>query len=261
MGWSQWLQQLLRTRTVRGPRREDPLAEFREVLFADESLESAARFAATRGTLHGKNAAWGFFARAADRLREGQRPLALQELRGVLAQHGDDARFRLLAWHCLRQLGEHPDREESARILGIVIESEGPLGPDILSVYADGTARHLRSGGGYLLFEDPSPEMRETLQRFLQTGQAVVATRKPIKGPRPAPPSGSEHRVSVLTPAGARIHQGRWAALKRDARTGPILYAVEALLHRLSEEADGPGANLEPVFAPLPPPTDGTPIH
>ncbi|MCP3144187.1 hypothetical protein [Pyxidicoccus xibeiensis] len=262
MGWPRWFQKRLKQRASPRPVEEDPLAELREMLFADESLESAARFAASRGELTGKNAAWGFFARAADRLREHHREGAIRELQEMLVQHGDDSRFRLLAWHCLRWLGQHPDRQESARILGIIIECEQWQRPDILAVYADGTARLLCPRRGFFGFEEPSSEVKEVAQWFVQTGQALVATQPPLQGPRPAPPSGAEFRVSVLTPAGPRIQQGTWDALRSEARTAPILQAAVAVRLRLGAEADGLDEAPEKAGpGPSPPPTYGTPRH
>jgi hypothetical protein len=239
VGWLQWLRTLRWTWWPWASRstKQDPLEELRRLLFADEALESVGGYAAARPRGRADDS-WSFFARASERVCEGRPRLARQELHGLLELEGLDARSRLLAWHCLRQLGEAPSREEAGRVLGIIVESDSPQGPEILAAYADGTARLLPPGGAFLMFERPSPRQHRVILGFLRTGRSLVQARRPLRGPRPAPPSGTWCRVSVLTPAGHRLQVGERLALLRDRRVGPILSEAESLARGLNAELE-----------------------
>lgn len=235
VGWLRWLRTLEWPwkQQAAGAVKQDLLAELRALLFADEGLESVARYAVGRSRRKA-NDSWDFFARAAEQARGGHPREARKQLRSLLELAGLDARSRLLAWHCLRQLGETPSREEAGRVLGIIIEGESRQGPDILAAYADGTARLLPPGGDYLMSEKPSAAQLLDIRRFLRTGQPLVHARRPLRGPRSAPPSGTRCRISVLTPAGHHVQEGEREALKQERRTGPILHAAETISRALS---------------------------
>jgi hypothetical protein len=75
---------------------------------------------------------------------------------------------------------------------------------------------------------------------------------------------GPQCRITVLTPAGLRIREGAWEALRADALCGPVLQMADALRERLRREVVAMGAPWEhDVIAgpgPRGPDGDGGPL-
>ncbi|NMO16302.1 hypothetical protein HPC49_49405 [Pyxidicoccus fallax] len=258
MRWMNGLRRLLRRRTGRenGALGSavvwDPHASLREQLFADESLESVARFVLQQEAMGGQvSSDCRRLARVAAWVAREHRALAIEELYRLLEDEGHDARSCFQFWNYLRQLGEAPGPEVAARILGLVIEHSRQGRPEVVCAYWDGTARWLDGRGDFTGFTDPAPFMVDEMRRLLRVCGPLVEATGPLRHPRPPPPSGTRCRLTVLTPAGLRMREGLLEELWGDAVCGPVLEMAGELTERLMKESQSMGL-WRPGMAPWP---------
>ncbi|MFP2908497.1 hypothetical protein ACLESD_26275 [Pyxidicoccus sp. 3LFB2] len=249
MSWRKWLKRKPPKRRVGEDRKPESglpaeaYAPLRELIFADESLEQVAGFVAQQ-VRAGEDVRplWKRLAQVAAWVSKGQRPLAVEELRRLLEDEGEDARSFFQFWNYLRQLGEVPGPAVATRILGLVVEYSREGRPAFLAAYWDGTARLLEANGEFQGFTNPDALMVDNVREFLAVCGPLVEATRPSPGPRPAPPVGERCLITVLTPAGLRSREGTWAALWDDAVSGPVLDMAAELRQRLLEYALGPAA-------------------
>ena len=246
-GWG-WLKRKLSKWHRREDREEAPVAAVdehaprRALIFADESLESVARFVLQQEALGARvGPVWQRLAAVAAGVAQGHRARAIEELYRLLEDAGDDARSCFQFWNYLRQLGDAPGPEVAVRILGLVIEHSRHGRPELVSAYWDGTARWLDVMGDFQGFTNPAPSMVAEMQRFLRVCLPLVEATGPSSGPRPPPPTGARCRITVLTPAGLRMREGLWEELWDDEVCGPVLEMVGELTERLMRESQSMG--------------------
>jgi hypothetical protein len=258
MGWMDWLKRKPSKPLAPGGEQAMPggardiYAPLRELIFADESLEGVARFVLEQEA-SGTEAkeVWKRLAKVAAQVAQGERRPAIEELYRLLEDEGEDARSCFQFWNYLRQLGEQPGPAVATRVLGLVIEHSRHGGPEILSAYWDGNARLMDASGDFRMFSDPAPFMVAAVRRWLRVCRPLAEGVVPMSGPRPAPPSGSRCRITVLTPGGLRTCEGEWDALWADALCGPVMEMAGALTERLVAVLEDNGTWRSGV-APLP---------
>lgn len=252
MNWKRWLQWWPWKRRVAdvgdaGPAAPpDEYAALRELLFADEPLEGVACFVGQQEALGvGVSSLWRRLADVAELVARGEHPRAIEALHRLMADEGHDARSSFQFWNFLRQLGEVPGPEVAMRVLGLVVEHARHGTSEILAAYWDGTARLLDAKGAFRMFTKPAPAMVDQMRGDLGVCQPLAEATRPASGPRAAPPAGARCRITVLTPAGLRIREGAWEALRSDALCGPVLQMADALRERLMREVAAMGAPWE----------------
>ncbi len=176
---------------------------------------------------------WLSFVKARDHLEKDRTQEAISLYRAILAMPNLESRHYLQAWHFLREVGVHPDSSAAKDLLGVVIEVALPEGLDIVSAYADGTARYFNHSGAAVIWDAPDDSLRGAIERLLAAGQAVVNEIGPWEDPRPAAPPSGQARINFLTPSGLHFGQAHFDVLASDQLGGAVITAAMALMQSL----------------------------
>ncbi|HEX8891356.1 MAG TPA: hypothetical protein VF779_19565, partial [Pyrinomonadaceae bacterium] len=126
----------------------------RDTLFGDMPL-SAWPGATSTST----DEPWASFIKARDQLDGGDKALAKETLRHILAIPDLESRHYLQAWHFLRELGEQPSAAAAKQLYGVVVEVSMDEGLDIVAAYADHTARYFNYSGAAIIWERPDTSL------------------------------------------------------------------------------------------------------
>ncbi|QSQ23795.1 hypothetical protein JY651_02080 [Pyxidicoccus parkwayensis] len=253
--WRPWKRRVVEAGATTPAVPSDEHAALRELLFADEPLESVVRFVREQeASGGGVSSLWRRLADVAELVARREHSRAVEELRRLMDDEGHDARSCFQFWNFLRQLGEVPSPDVATRVLGLVVEDARHGALDILAAYWDGTARLMDAKGGFRIFTKPAPVMVDHMRRDLRVCEPLVAATRPASSPRAAPPVGSRGRVTVLTPAGLRVRDGEWEELRADALCGPVLQMADALRERLLRGVAAMGPPWEHGVLALPGP-------
>jgi hypothetical protein len=203
--------------------------DIREVLFGDEPLEKVASYAQGLSD----DSPWVCFAAASQRLAAGDQPGAIAALKKILLVRGLEDRLYLQAWHCLRTLGQFPPTDQAHEIQGVVVEVALDRGLDIITAYADGSARYFNYSGAAIVWDVQDADIDRLVTELLTVGQSLVEISEPWDGPRPpAPPIGMV-RINALTFGGLHFGQGSFQAISQDGLGGLALRAAFDLMQAL----------------------------
>lgn len=217
-------------RKPRASAAPDGNTAIRDTLFGDMPLASLA-------AAGGDDPPWSFF-RAAHRALESRDAIgARRELHRVLAMPELESRLVLQAWHALRALGEQPPAAEEKHLLGVVVEVALDTGLDLLSAYADGSARYINFTGSAVIWEHPDETLDAELGQLFRTANVVLQQIGPWDDPRPPAPQRGHARLSMLTPRGLFFGQAPMTALVADPLAAPAMQAATQLLQALIAKA------------------------
>lgn len=162
------------------------IESFKELLFADQSLEEQATNYKIEST-PSKDNYTHYFALALDNIRKSKAEEAKKNLKYVLSNSTLESRVHLWAWKALRRLGEKPSANEGRETRGVVIEVPMDDGYDTLAVYPDGQVRYINYTGKIAVWDAPDDRFKSAIKNILQTAQqfvnktSVLEKHKPVK--------------------------------------------------------------------------------
>lgn len=190
-----------------GPAGQQPtnLAEYRELLFVDETLEELAN--PDKPNPIPAAGPWEGFVRAREAVRAGRAADAKRHLRAALEHPEAEVRTRLWAWNGLRELGERPPAGAGREVRGVVLEM--PIGEwvDTLAVYSDGRVRYVNGKRGAIIWEDTAKsDVNALAAEVVRAAAPLVGRSRPVG--RHLPLSMSVMRVTVLTFSGMYVAEG-----------------------------------------------------
>lgn len=210
-------------------------AELRGIILADDDLATVASRAADAAGLP-----WSGFARAANQVST-DRDGAVEQLRGVAALPGVEARVSLQAWRCLRDLGEQPPADVGGVVRGVVVEVGLEQGTDVVAAYEDHTARYLNQGGGGAFWERPTDALDSLIDAYLAAGQVVADATGPVESPLPARAGLGMVSILLLTYRGIHLGTGPMDAIMNDELGGQVLGTALPLMQALTGMVLGEG--------------------
>jgi hypothetical protein len=202
-------------------------------LFADETLETAASYAAAQAN----PSIWSHFARAHQAILQSSPDGAIQELNELLEVPGLETRVYLQAWSCLRALGQFPSAAAASEIRGIVVEVDFEQGLDLLAAYSDHTARYYNYSGAGIIWDVPDLRISSIIDQLLAAGQGIISQIGLWDGPRPPAPQNGTARLNLLTYGGLYFGQGEYELLASDPLGGPLLRSAIALMQALIDQS------------------------
>ena len=176
---------------------------------------------------------WASFIKARDQLEGGDKALAKETLRHIMATPDLESRHYLQAWHFLRELGEQPSAAAAKQLYGVVVEVSMDEGLDIVAAYANHTARYFNYSGAAIIWEKPNTSLDSDVDALLEAGRVVAAQIGPWEGARPAPPPNGQVRINMLVPSGLHFGQAPFEILSRDPMGGPVIAAAMRLMQAL----------------------------
>lgn len=178
---------------------------------------------------------WGMFAAAQDAYQQHDILAATTALQQVLATPELESRHYLQAWQFLRLLGVMPPAVAAKQVLGVVLEVSLPGGLDLLTAYADNSARYFNHSGSGVVWEGGTDLAGNPVQALLAAAQPVANAIGPwLEARRAVPPTG-EVRINMLTPSGLHFGQGQFETLFQDPMGGPVLARGQELMQALIE--------------------------
>ncbi len=205
----------------------------RDTLFADESLETAAGYAAGQAN----PSIWSHFASAHQAILQSSPDAAIQELNRLLEVSGLETRVYLQAWSCLRELGQFPSAAAASEIRGVVVEVAFEQGLDLLAAYTDHAARYYNYSGAGIIWDVPDLRISGIIDQLLAAGQGIISRIGLWDKPRPPAPQNGMARLNLLTYGGLYFGQGEYQLLARDPLGGPLLRSAIALMQALIDQS------------------------
>jgi hypothetical protein len=181
----------------RGPRPEESAEFRRQLLYASFGRGMVDAMSSSESP----SPPWSAFVTVKDRLRMRDQVLAREDLHRIVESSDAATLVRLIGWNLLREIGENPDASVSQTIQGVVVELPGQGVPEVVAVYADGSAGQLDPSGNLTQWT-PSGAAAAMLSRQIDDAQKLVADFTPAGG-LPAP-ARSSPRITLLTFAGLR---------------------------------------------------------
>jgi hypothetical protein len=176
---------------------------------------------------------WDAFVSARAHVAAGQVAPAVACWQKVIATAGLESRHYLQAWHFLRAHGVQPPAESARNVLGIVVEYAMPQGLDLLTAYADRTARYYNHSGSGVVWEHPNTALDECIDKFLGWGSQIVSHTAPWDKERLPAPAAGHVRFSFLTPSGIHLGQGRQDVFAADPQGAVLLKGATLLMQIL----------------------------
>jgi hypothetical protein len=197
--------------------------------FGDMSLDAFARL----GT---GVEPWLSFEKARAFVAEDNLPQARATLESIALMPAIESRFRLQAWHSLREAGGQPPASVAMEVLGVIVEVDMSKGHDFLATYADQTAYYYNYSGAAVLWLRPDASLDGQINSVLGAARVIMPLiGLPWKEPRRPPPSAGNARVNILTAMGLHFGEGPLRALDRDRNAQPLLRAATALMAKLTK--------------------------
>lgn len=207
------------------------LAEYRELLFVDETLEELT--SPTRVNPLPAKGPFEGFARAGAAVRAGRAAEAKKHLRAAMEHPKAEVRMRLWAWNALRELGERPPPDIAREVHGVVLEIPVDDWLDTLAVYSDGRVRYVNGKSGAIIWEDTGPSDIHTLAaEVVRAAGPLVGKARPVG--KHLPMSMSVTRVTLLTYSGMYVAEGDMDYPSGDV--GAVFRAAERLFLTLLEK-------------------------
>jgi hypothetical protein len=163
---------------------------------------------------------------------------AKAHLHRILDTSNLESRVYLMAWNCLRELGEIPPADVAHEVQGIVIEVGLEKGVDSVAAYSDHSARYFNQGGGVIVWDAPNSDkvMDGHVDALLQAARVIAAKTGPWENPHPPPPRNGMVLLNLLTYGGIHIGAGPMEAMCRDQMGGHAiqmgLKLMKALIHQ-----------------------------
>jgi hypothetical protein len=145
-----------------------------------------------------------------------------------------ESRFRLQAWHSLRELGGRPPHRAETDVLGVVVEVGMPDGQDLLAAYADLTAYYYNYSGSAVIWLRPDASLDSRINSVLAAASTIVPVIGPWVGPRRPPPLAGMARLNMLTPLGLHFGEAPLEVLERDASARPLIQSAAELTATLT---------------------------
>jgi len=152
------------------------------------------------------------FERVKDYLERGDKLEAIKVLEEIAQVRAIASRYRLQAWHFLREAGARPPSHLERDVLGVVVEVGMDSGHDLLAVYADKTAHYYNYSGAGVVWEHPDSSLDKLIEAVLK----------------------GHLRLNILTPSGLYFGEGPFEDLDRDPRARPLIHAALDLMRRLT---------------------------
>ncbi len=202
--------------------------EIRDVLFGD--LPSSQWPNETAST---DEEPWFSFVKARNHLNSGRKEKAILIYQNIVARPKLESRHYIQAWHFLREVGVQPDSNVAKQLLGVVVEVSLPAGLDIVSAYADNTARYFNHSGASVVWDAPDNSLREEIENLLGAAKVVVDEIGPWEELRPPAPPTGQARISMLTPSGLHFGQASFDALAGDQLGGAVFSTATQLMKSL----------------------------
>lgn len=219
-----------------------PVGAFRDLVYADQGMPRVSSMAMGSGP-EARQAPWPLFGKAAEHVRAHDRTLAVEELKHLLDKAKLDTRGRLIAWNCLRALGQQPDPASKDQVQGIVIEVPDPDGPDVLAAYADGSVRYLSPDNKVTTWDGQPGPVTDRVAQMIGDAQKVVAT-VPLTETRPA--LKTKVRLTLLTFNGMRSTEEDATALRSGGRPlSPVFTTAASTIVALARVSSPSGAGGE----------------
>jgi len=144
-----------------------------------------------------------------------------------------EVRLYLQAWHSLRALGQFPPIDQAREIQGVVVEVALDRGLDIITAFADGSARYFNYSGAAIVWDIQDVEIDRMVTELLAVGQSLVEVSEPWDGPRPLAPPVGLVRINALTFGGLHFGQGSFQAVSQDGLGGLALRGAFDLMQAL----------------------------
>lgn len=145
---------------------------------------------------------WGLVARC--RIAAGYAKSARSATDRMLALAKLDARQTHAAWILRRELGVHPGKEESDRVLGVIVEIGQETGLAMIAGFADGTAKAVVGTGSGVAFDRGDEILVENAAKRLVDAVLPCVHRMRPQREHPLPRRGRA-RFVALTPGGTRV--------------------------------------------------------
>lgn len=194
-------------------------------LFGDQSLDDV---------IAANSAMSPSFERVKDYLERGDKLEAIKVLEEIAQVRAIASRYRLQAWHFLREAGARPPSHLERDVLGVVVEVGMDSGHDLLAVYADKTAHYYNYSGAGVVWEHPDSSLDKLIEAVLKAARSIVQDIGPWNGARRSPPPAGHLRLNILTPSGLYFGEGPFEDLDRDPRARPLIHAALDLMRRLT---------------------------
>ena len=219
-----------------------PVDAFRDLVYADQGMTWISSTAMGTGP-QAQQAPWPLFRKAAEHVRAHDTTLAVQELKTLLARPDVGTRARLIAWNCLQGLGQRPEAALKDQVQGIVIEVPDADGPDVLAVYADGSARYISPDGKTITWDGQPGPVTDRVQQMIADAQKVVGTVNPIDK---RPILKTKVRITLLTFSIMRSAE-QDATVLRSGRSplSPVFTTAASTIVALARSTPSSGAGGE----------------
>jgi hypothetical protein len=217
------------------------LADFKNLLFADQSLEEVSKIANPTNPPD-SNDPFSLFVTSLAATRQGNTDQAKKDLQQVLAMPNVEARVRLWAWKALRDLGEKPPVEMADQIQGIVCELHNEAGVGTIAAYADGTARWLGAQNKVMVWDAVGTDaaIDRLIKELLEAAEPLIKGA-PLSTVHKTPEPALDHfRVSILTFGGIRTIEVFGPEIVEDHPVAPVLTNGEKLLDALAQKSQKP---------------------
>ena len=163
-------------------------------------------------------------------------PQARATLESIALMPEIESRFRLQAWHSLREVGGQPPASLAMEVLGVVVEVDMSKGQDFLATYADQTAYYYNYSGAAVIWLHPDGSLDGQINAVLAAARVILPLiGLPWKEPRRPPPNAGNARLNILTAMGLHFGEGPLRALDRDRSAQPLLRAATVLMAKLTK--------------------------
>jgi hypothetical protein len=196
-------------------------------LFGDQSLDQVI-------AAEPETAVSPLFEKAKVYLERGDKREAIKALEELAQTRDIESRYRLQAWHFLRESGGRPPSHLEREVVGVVVEVGMDSGHDLLAVYADKTAHYYNYSGAGVVWERPDSSLDKPIEAVLKTAKSIVQGIGPWEGARRPPPPPGHVRLNILTPSGLYFGEGPFDDLDRDPHARPLIHAALDLMRRLT---------------------------
>ncbi len=178
-----------------------PYESLRGSILANWPLERIAGFAKPNEPA---DSPWAMFAAAfAD--TKSNRVGTEAHLHRILATPNLESRVYLMAWSCLREIGERPNPDLAREVKGIVIEVGLEMGVDAVAAYSDHSARYFNQGGSVIVWDAPNSDkaIDAYIEAMLNVARAIAANTGPWEKSHPSSPRNGMVLLNILTYGGA----------------------------------------------------------
>jgi hypothetical protein len=157
---------------------------------------------------------WYSFGKARAEEDRGDSASALSTVRAVAMAQDIEARYRVLAWNLVRQLGGQLPRDGRREVLGVLVEIGMRERQDLLAAYLDRTAYYYNYSGAAVVWVRPDSSLDQTIDKVLE---AVSPEQRQLFGCVRPPSNWSNSRGPDQTQSNVRprLHGGPNSAYGR----------------------------------------------